>query len=324
MKGKGKAKRKGKKDTGKLQKYMMTVNDFVKSKVGCDETEETVDGSGLRFVKKKNRKEIRKEKRKMKKAKIKNHYEGYKALKASTGDSEEVATLSDKQQTKKVIGKVKKDEPVSQQPKSTPVETASGEKAEKKGPKKPYKKEKKRNKLEESRKKALLEANIAEDREIKRLERSLGYNKRKNKKKLPQSFADDGLDYILGVLDAGSAASGIMHDSDDDMDIAKEKLRTLVDSESEMSGDEEEEQGDDSDEEGSELDRDGDLDAIEEEEDEMDEEEEDGMDEDDESEMDESGGIASEEENGKDEGVESGDSTLAGPKADTVSCPIRI
>ncbi|XP_055785189.1 nucleolar MIF4G domain-containing protein 1 isoform X1 [Salvelinus fontinalis] len=317
MKGKGKAKRKGKKDTGKLQKYMMTVNDFVKSKVGCDETEETEDGSGLRFVKKKNRKEMRKEKRKMKKAKIKNHYEGYKALKASNGDSEDVATLSDEQQTKKVNGKVKKDEPVSQQPKSTPVEAAAGEKAEKKGPKKPSKKEKKRNKLEESRKKALLEANIAEDREIKRLERSLGYNKRKNKKKLPQSFADDGLDYILGVLDAGSAASGIMHDSGDDMDIAKEKLRTLVDSESEMSGEEEEDQGDDSEEEGSELGRDGDLDTIKEEEDEIDEEEEDGMDEDDESEMDESGGIASEEENGKDEGVESGDSTLAGPKADT-------
>ncbi|XP_035616370.1 nucleolar MIF4G domain-containing protein 1 [Oncorhynchus keta] len=315
MKGKGKAKRKGKKDTGKLQKYMMTVNDFVKSKVGCDETEETEDGSGLRFVKKKNRKEMRKEQRKMKKAKIKNHYEGYKALKASTGDSEEVATLSDKQQTNKVNGKVKKDEPVSQQPKSTPVETAAGEKAEKKGPKKPSKKEKKRNKLEESRKKALLEANIAEDREIKRLERSLGYNKRKNKQKLPQSFADDGLDYILGVLDAGSAASGIMHDSDDDMDIAKEKLRKLEDSESEMSGEEEEEQGDDSEEEGSELGRDGDLDTIEE--DEIDEEEEDGMDEDGESEMDESGGIASEEENVKDEGVESGDSTLAGPKADT-------
>ncbi|CAB1349481.1 unnamed protein product [Coregonus sp. 'balchen'] len=306
MKGKGKAKRKGKKDTGKLQKYMVTVNDFVKSKVGCDETE---DGSGLRFVKKKSRKEMRKEKRKMKKAKIKNHYEGYKALKASTCDSEEVATPSDKQPTKKVNGKVKKDEPASQQPKSTPVETAAGEKAEKKGPKKPSKKEKKRNKLEESRKKALLEANVAEDREIKRLERSLGYNKRKNKKKLPQSFADDGLDYILGVLDAGSAASRIVHDSDDDMDIAKEKLRKLVDSESEMSGEEEEEQGDDSEEEGSELDRDGDLDAT--------EEEEDGMDEDDENEMDESGGIASEEENGKDEGVESGDSTLAGPKADT-------
>uniref|UniRef100_A0A8C8CYV9 Nucleolar MIF4G domain-containing protein 1 n=1 Tax=Oncorhynchus tshawytscha TaxID=74940 RepID=A0A8C8CYV9_ONCTS len=268
MKGKGKAKRKGKKDTGKLQKYMMTVNDFVKSKVGCDETEETEDGSGLRFVKKKNRKEMRKEQRKMKKAKIKNHYEGYKALKASTGDSEEVATLSDKQQTKKVNGKVKKDEPVSQQPKSTPVETAAGEK--------------------ESRKKALLEANIAEDREIKRLERSLGYNKRKNKQKLPQSFADDGLDYILGVLDAGSAASGMMHDSDDDMDIAKEKLRKLEDSESEISGEEEEEQGDDSEEEGSELGRDGDLDTIEE--DEIDEEEEDGMDEEGESEMDESAG----------------------------------
>lgn len=43
----------------------------------------------------------------------------------------------------------------------------------------------------------------------------------------------------MGVLDAGSAASGMMYDSDDDMDIAKKKFRKLEDSESEMSGKEE-------------------------------------------------------------------------------------
>ncbi|CAB1340714.1 unnamed protein product, partial [Coregonus sp. 'balchen'] len=73
-----------------------------------------------------------------------------------------------------------------------------------------------------------------------------------------------------------------MYDSDD-MDIAKEKLRKLEDSESEMSGKEEEELGDYSEEQGSELDSDGDLDANTEdgkyvEEDEIDEEV-DGMDE---------------------------------------------
>ncbi|XP_010883795.2 nucleolar MIF4G domain-containing protein 1 [Esox lucius] len=320
MKGKGKPSRKGKKDTGKLQKYMMTVNDFVKSKIGCDETEEKEDDSSLRFVKKKSRKEMRKEKRKMKKAKIKNHYEGYKALKASTCDSETVTTTTDKQQTKKVTGKVKKHEPASQQPKSTPIGTVGIVEAVKTGPKKPSKKAKRKNKLEESRKKALLEANIAEDREIKRLERSLGYNKRKNKKTLPQSFADDGLDYILGVLDAGSAASGMMYDSDDEKDNAKEKLKKLEDSESEISGEEEEGQG----EEGSEPDSNGDLDDIEdEEEDEMEEEgeEEDEMDEEedeieeDEGEMDEDGGAGTEEN----EDVDSGNSTLAIVKTATLS-----
>lgn len=97
----------------------------------------------------------------------------------------------------------------------------------------------------------------------------------------------------MGVLDAGSAASGMMYDSDDDMDIAKKKFRKLEDSESEMSGKEEEEEGQDSEEEGSELDSDGDLDANAEkgkyvEEDEIDEDEEG---------MDESGGAGSEEVN---------------------------
>lgn len=33
----------------------------------------------------------------------------------------------------------------------------------------------------------------------------------------------------MGVLEAGSAASGMMYDSDDDMDIAKNKFRKLED-----------------------------------------------------------------------------------------------
>uniref|UniRef100_A0A673Y767 Nucleolar protein with MIF4G domain 1 n=1 Tax=Salmo trutta TaxID=8032 RepID=A0A673Y767_SALTR len=155
--------------TGKLQKYMVTVNDFVKSKVCCDETE---DGCSLRFKDKKT-KRLRKQDRR-------NHLRK---------QSEEADSRN-------------------------------------------------------QGKKAILEANVAEDREIKRLEGSLG---------------------------------------DDDMDIAKKKFRKLEDSESEMSGKEEEEQGQDSEEEGSELDSDGDLDTDAEEgkyveEDEIDEDEE-GMDE---------------------------------------------
>ncbi|XP_006871363.1 PREDICTED: nucleolar MIF4G domain-containing protein 1 [Chrysochloris asiatica] len=57
-----------------------------------------------------------------------------------------------------------------------------------------------------ARKRALLAANEEEDREIRKLERCLGLKKRKRKddsSSVPLSFARDGLDYILGVLESG-------------------------------------------------------------------------------------------------------------------------
>ncbi|XP_016016460.2 nucleolar MIF4G domain-containing protein 1 isoform X2 [Rousettus aegyptiacus] len=65
-----------------------------------------------------------------------------------------------------------------------------------------------------ARKRALLAANEEEDREIRKLERCLGLNKRKRKgddSSVPLSFARDGLDYILGAL--GSGASGGLYES---------------------------------------------------------------------------------------------------------------
>ncbi|XP_068828572.1 nucleolar MIF4G domain-containing protein 1 [Capricornis sumatraensis] len=60
-----------------------------------------------------------------------------------------------------------------------------------------------------ARKRALLAANEEEDREIRKLERRLGLNKRRKKgdgsSSVPLSFARDGLDYVLGAL--GSAES---------------------------------------------------------------------------------------------------------------------
>lgn len=46
------------------------------------------------------------------------------------------------------------------------------------------------------RKKALLEANVKEDKEIKKIEKQLKLNKRKSKS-VPKSFIDEGLDCIL-------------------------------------------------------------------------------------------------------------------------------
>ncbi|TRY88693.1 hypothetical protein DNTS_026132, partial [Danionella cerebrum] len=85
-----------------------------------------------------------------------------------------------------------------------------------------------------------------------KLEKRLGLNKRKNKKTLPQSFIDDGLDYILGILEPGASAMGLC-ESDEELDIdkAKDNFDQLEeDSEEEMTDDEgkDESQGDDDDE----------------------------------------------------------------------------
>ncbi|KAM6976860.1 nucleolar MIF4G domain-containing protein 1-like [Aplochiton taeniatus] len=234
MKGQSKLKKKrGKKDTGKLQKYMESVGEYVKGKVGCEEVE---DSPGLRFVKKKSRKELRKEKRKLKKAKITN-LDGKKILKPSDSKDAEASEQTqqlqkqndERRETAKKDGtqnlQVNPTQTVVQQPEHSRTQLVS-------------KKRKKKNKLQESRKKALLEANVAEDREIKKLERYLGFNKRKNKKNLPQSFVADGLDYILGVLDPGSSASNV-YDSDDDVNLAKENFEKLGNSGSEISEEEE-------------------------------------------------------------------------------------
>uniref|UniRef100_A0A3B3BCT6 Nucleolar protein with MIF4G domain 1 n=1 Tax=Oryzias melastigma TaxID=30732 RepID=A0A3B3BCT6_ORYME len=225
MKGKIRQKMKKKKANPVLQKYMTTVDDFVKSQSVPDESESRHE---LRFVKKKSRKELRKEKRKMKKARMKSHYEGKKSACLIPSDDKSTTTKTEKQ--KKKIDKRKE---VS---KTASVEKDKSKKAE------TSKKGKKVNRLKESRNLALLEANEQEDREIKKLERCLGLNKRKNKKTLPQSFVTDGLDYILGVLDSGSSAAGMYtgdDDDEDDMDMAKENFEKLEDSDSQQSEDDE-------------------------------------------------------------------------------------
>ncbi|KAF4020505.1 hypothetical protein G4228_011852 [Cervus hanglu yarkandensis] len=61
-----------------------------------------------------------------------------------------------------------------------------------------------------SRKRALLAANEEEDREIRKLERRLGLNKRRKKgdgsSSVPLSFARDGLDYVLEALGSGESS----------------------------------------------------------------------------------------------------------------------
>ncbi|XP_078280978.1 nucleolar MIF4G domain-containing protein 1 isoform X2 [Rhinoraja longicauda] len=92
----------------------------------------------------------------------------------------------------------------------------------------------------ENRRLGLLEANEEEEKEIKRLEKALGLNKRKNKTAMPQAFVRDGLDYILGIVEPGAATalSGLYEESDDEMGALQEELMNQeADSEPDQSDD---------------------------------------------------------------------------------------
>ncbi|XP_029313183.1 LOW QUALITY PROTEIN: nucleolar MIF4G domain-containing protein 1 [Cottoperca gobio] len=268
MKGKLTQNSKKKKGNAVLEKYLFAVDEFIKSNAG---TEEGENDHGLRFVKRKSRKDLRKEKRIMKKAKMKSHYEGKKIL----DDGENSVIPADEQPQLKKKKKKKKKKKLEGANKEAQSTSAPSEKSGKSKTPSSSKKGKKINTLQESRKKALLEANEDEDREIKKLERCLGLNRRKNKKSLPQSFVADGLDYILGVLGDGSSATG-MYDDDDDMDMAKDNFEKLDKIDSQLS-DENEEPGDEMAGEGS----DEDMGSFDDENEVDDEEEEDDDDDDD-------------------------------------------
>ncbi|XP_063063155.1 nucleolar MIF4G domain-containing protein 1 [Engraulis encrasicolus] len=276
MKPKGRpGKRKGGKfkSDDMLQRFKTSVQGYVERKAGGAETAE--QDPRFNFVAKKSRKEMRKEKRKMKKAKMRDHHMKH-AVSTAVTEVQQVQNSSlpaGKKQGKGLTGETKK---------ATADNTTSPKEEKKKA------KEKKENAhvdskvlmaqerqqyqlpLNKKNKQSLIDANVDEDKEIKRLEKLLGLNKRRNKQTLPQSFAAEGLDYILGVLDAGAAG---MDDSDDEetADKAKDKLKKLENSESDMS----EEDDDDDDDDGLDdiLEGDSEEDDEEEEEEEQDEEE---------------------------------------------------
>ncbi|KAL0188189.1 hypothetical protein M9458_015288, partial [Cirrhinus mrigala] len=256
-KSKGKAGKQTPKD--KLKKFKDSLDNFVKSKSGFDENES--DQRGI-FVKRKSRKELRKEKRKLKKAKKKSHYMGQSLQNPSEEPSPNTPAAKDEKTQKsslKPTGNLKNAAQRQQKTNKDNVNTKDGEEDTTKKKvrfSEDLPKQKKKSSQNESRKRALLEANVEEDKEIKRLEKRLGLNKRKNKKSLPQSFTYDGLDYILGILEPGASANGL-YESDEEMDIdkAKDDFDELdEDSEGQMTDDENKDEseveGDSDEEEG--------------------------------------------------------------------------
>ncbi|OCT75500.1 nucleolar MIF4G domain-containing protein 1 [Xenopus laevis] len=255
-----KRKAPGRDDSGRMKKLKLSVQEFVEKAEGSGVSGDNL--TGYPGGKKKTRKELRKEKRQEKKFRRKEYYErrypGTQEAQpptAQTPDRKErpkggkqgekhggkVNTSNRQEGNKPKTAKGESDKKpkagmgeVSRKPKAGMGESAGKPKAASGSVKKSQAAIK-----EEKRRKALLEANEKEEKEIRRLEKSLRMNKRKNKSSLPQSFTQDGLDYILGMLEPGASGSGL-YDDEDELGNTAEKLHKLSEkfSEGQSSGDE--------------------------------------------------------------------------------------
>ncbi|XP_040290126.1 nucleolar MIF4G domain-containing protein 1 [Bufo bufo] len=237
-----------------IKKLQLSVQQFVEKAEGGLDAETGPAESWATGGRPKSRKELRKEKRLSKKIRRKAYYERDFSGKQGPQKSAE-----------NVQGGPKDNHPATKKPPAP--KTAPGQESKKQPVKKDtakqqdIKKKKKQVSKEEARKKSLLEANEKEEKEIKRLERSLRMNKRKNKSSLPQAFTQDGLDYILGVLEPGGSTSGLYDDEEEEANTT-DKLHKLSEHVDEEGSEEDEghiekgsEMGNDSDE-GSDMEED--------------------------------------------------------------------
>uniref|UniRef100_A0A8C4THK1 Nucleolar MIF4G domain-containing protein 1 n=1 Tax=Erpetoichthys calabaricus TaxID=27687 RepID=A0A8C4THK1_ERPCA len=238
MKRKFQHNRKGKKHVDVLRKLTESVEEFVRKEGksgGVGDEEKTFKGISRFSVKKKSRKELRREKRKAKKIKRKTYCEGKRTGSIKAVETELKKRGKARSPQRKEFNEVEKSIPTSSELIRSKVKGKAVEKGQKKSTKLESSKrdeqlktkKKSGGRLLETRRLALLEANAEEDREIKRLEKQLRLNKRKNKKSLPQSFVADGLDYVLGILEPGAAGSGL-YESDEETEAIGGTLNELV------------------------------------------------------------------------------------------------
>ncbi|XP_063964837.1 nucleolar MIF4G domain-containing protein 1-like [Lytechinus pictus] len=206
--------------------------------------DESQDGNvlsdGRSFKKEKgqmSRKQRRKESRKMKKAR-----------KHAFLSGKDLSTVGEEKK-KKSTNKPKSEK------KSAPTQVS------KTAEKKAMREEKLKREKEEQRKRELLAANEDEEKNIRRLEKGLNFRKkRKTKEKItPTAFKDDGLDYLLDIVNPQILEAAM---DEELMDFGK----NADDSEAEGSG------NDSLEEDGESLDSDGDLEDDTEEEELMDKE----------------------------------------------------
>uniref|UniRef100_A0A8B9EZ89 Nucleolar MIF4G domain-containing protein 1 n=1 Tax=Anser cygnoides TaxID=8845 RepID=A0A8B9EZ89_ANSCY len=199
MKKRGAAAGRARRGGGKLDRLRLAVQEFVKA---AGDQPPLTASVGSERASRKSRRDLRKEKRRLKRSRRRLLRRG------ETGEAPAA--------------------PARPAPVASPKVPASPSAAVKQRPEPPRQQKAVRPPLPAplpaatswSRKRALLEANEEEEKEIRRLERRLGLNKRRKKKgntgaeELPQSFVRDGLDYVLGVLGSGAGLAELCKDSD--------------------------------------------------------------------------------------------------------------
>ncbi|XP_021243758.1 nucleolar MIF4G domain-containing protein 1 [Numida meleagris] len=192
---------------GKLERLRLAVREFVQAAGDQPPPQHPLKGSER--PSRKSRRDARKEKRKLKRSRRRRLRRG------ETGDAPAAAARP--------------------APAARPTAPASPAAAGKKQPEPPRQTKKPPPKasrppvaaprpsaVASSRKRALLEANEEEEKEIRRLERQLRLGKRRRKKgetaaeELPQSFLRDGLGYVLGALGSGAGLAGLCQSSDEE------------------------------------------------------------------------------------------------------------
>lgn len=199
MKKRGAAAGRARRGGEKLNRLRLAVEEFVKAAGDQPPLPASV---GSERPNRKSRRELRKEKRRLKRSRRRLQQHG-ETGKAPAAPARPAPAASPKVPASPPAAVKQRPEPPRQQKAVRPPVPAPRPAA-----------------ISWSRKRALLEANEEEEKEIRRLERRLGLNKRRKKKGnsgaegLPQSFVRDGLDYVLGVLGSGAGLGELCGDSD--------------------------------------------------------------------------------------------------------------
>ncbi|KAH1177365.1 nucleolar MIF4G domain-containing protein 1 [Mauremys mutica] len=236
----------GSRQPGRLQKLRLAVQEFVQAAGGLSAPPPGLQPAGGRG--RRNRRELRKEKRRLKRSR-RRHLPREEPGEPGAGRGEQARGV----RRCPLPVAVPASPPPGPQRQQRPREEA----------KRPPQKGPSAAAAASARKRALLAANEEEEKEIRRLERRLGLSKRRKAgaSSVPQSFARDGLGYVLGALEPEATLSGLYEESGEEEEAADEgrldqdegkdevdkeglDLESLGDDqEGELDGEEEEEEG---------------------------------------------------------------------------------
>ncbi|XP_039382437.1 nucleolar MIF4G domain-containing protein 1 isoform X1 [Mauremys reevesii] len=238
--------RSGSRQPGRLQKLRLAVQEFVQAAGGLSPPQPGLQPAGGRG--RRNRRELRKEKRRLKRSR-RRRLTREEPGEPGAGRGEQARGV----RRCPLPVAVPASPPPGPQRQQRPREEA----------KRPPQKGPSAAAAASARKRALLAANEEEEKEIRRLERRLGLSKRRKAgaSSVPQSFARDGLGYVLGALEPEATLSGLYEESGEEEEAADEghldqdegkdevdkeglDLESLGDDqEGELDGEEEEEEG---------------------------------------------------------------------------------